>query len=1819
VESTLEPGSAVAGLAAKRGSVGLLPGELRTKGEAAIMAVPDKLKGRYEIKEVLGQGGMGLVFRAWDTTVKRDVALKTLRDAPTRAALQMFYKECEVLAAMSHPNIVEIFDIGEFEDEGKSKPYFVMPLLPGAPLDRLIKTASHRLTVERVVDIVCQACRGLQAAHERGLVHRDIKPSNLFVMDDDSVKIIDFGVAHMAESGLSIGAKGTLLYMAPEQLQMKPATPASDVYSLGVSSYEALTRRRPFDGVKEAEIVESIMHSVPPPVSDLNPACNQTLSRVIHKALAKQPWNRYASAKEFSDTLLKGLRNEAIEFFSPERLQPRIERATKAFEQGDLQFATEILSEIEAEGHIDPAIGPLKQQIEAAGKQKTIGQLLESARTRFEQNEHPLALQKIQEILQLDPGNAPALGLKASIENKATAAKIDEWLRLANQHIGNQAWSHAREALHNVLQLKADEPRGMQLLADVDRKEQDFIRLRKEKEELYSSALAAWNSGEVTSALSKMEKVVDLDHKAPETSAPERAASYQTFYNKVRSEHESIKNSYAEAKKLLDDRNFAQARAIADEWLGKYPGHALFQALKFDIEEQQRQVFSARIAEIDRQVEEEPDLERRVSIIEQAVADFPGEAHFERQLRPMREKRDLVNSIAAKARYHEERAQWAEALAQWEILGTIYSQYPGLGFEVERVTKKKQQQALSEAKSHWTTQIDAAMSAGAYSRALEIEAQAEAEFPNDPELAQLKALATQRAGRAAEAATLLAQGQSLVRQNAFDEGLEAMRQALKLDPQNGAIRVAIAGALVERAQGLVETDWRAAEPLIQQALEIDPAHVLARNLRIVAQDHKRDEAVNSCFTQARQFRAAGNFESALAEAEKCLAAYPLDPRLAQLRDILIKERDEARRAAGWQAPAPPMRAASPSASGAPVAAPPMAPPVVGGDIPTVATAHPLDGPPPPASAIFAIPTMPAPPAESVCPSCGARNPADARFCEECGQGMEAPAAAPPAPAAAAGTLCPVCGTENVADAIFCTGCGGTLSRAVPPAPPIFAPVEAAPPVVETPQATVFCMACGAPNEAGALFCTGCGGTLSQAAPEAPPAEPIFAPVEAAPPPLETPQATVFCMACGAQNEAGAVFCTGCGGNLGVAAPPPTGVSGLPPAAAPPAPPAAAPPAKPPGRRKTLVASLAAGGAVLLVVLGVILLLPKLRTAPPPGQLARVEVRTWPPGATIIVNGKIRGTSNFQLEDKPGAYQIDATLEGYQPASAQVQLKLGAKAPVELTLQPLPETVRLVTDFNDGKAVLDDQPPRDQQDGQVTFDAVPPGKHGLKLTSRLGQAEIQFELTPGAVPVLDSLPVVKNTAALVVGSFGNRARVYTTLLPAKVSLDGTPVGDATADGLQLTNVSAGSHELLVSDGKTQLKKVVDVGAAPLLAAYFQSDRNIGTIVVLTGEDGVEVYIDGKKERRQTSRGGQLRVQREPKEYRVRVVKPGFENVPEQTVRIAKGEEKKLTFKMVPLPTTAHLTLQGVPGAQVFIDQNAVGTVLPDGTFQISNLAPGEHTIELRKDRQRSRTVRRAFVAGQTVNLAENEVALRGGPGTLRVVVTPANATVTVMRSGHPPQTLSGSTIELDEGPYTVTARAAGHLERSEQVEVTGGQIVTATLTLPREERRATAMGMEGWQQPGGWKEEAGWQVRHGGGMVLYGVTGKPGVYEFTLMAASGGLLRGKAIQWFINYTDPKNYVLYRMDKDTLRRIQVVNGKRTELARKNHGLAMKEMMATLRVDVSPGLVVVSALNNGKWVTLDSWAESGGNLTAGRFGILIEGKDEMRLSGFRFVPKE
>ena len=861
----------------------------------AAPVLPRKLAGRYEIREVLGQGGMGLVYRAYDSVIRREVALKTLRDIPEPAALQLFYKECDVLASMSHPNIIEIFDIGEFDEEGQRKPYFVMPLLPGRTLDHLIRNAGHRLTVERTVEIISQTCRGLQAAHERGLVHRDLKPSNIFVMEDDSVKVIDFGVAHMTSNLSTMGQKGTLLYMSPEQIEMKPLSAISDIFSLSVVCYEALTGRQPFRCTREEEIIEAILRQIPPAASELNPAVNQSISRVVHKGMAKQPWHRFATARDLSDTLIKALRNEPIEIFDTVRIRPRIERASRALEQGDFQFAGEILGELQAEGHIDTQIGTLRQQLDRSVRQKTISQLLESAKARYEEEEDPLALQKLQEILQMEPDNGSALHLKSKIENRRSDRQIDNWYRLASQHIQNHAYTHAREALQNVLQIRPKESRALQLLSTVDREEQEYNKLRQEKANLHKAAVDAWQKGEVSAALTKMALVLDLDRRAPDSSNPERSSAYQNLYNQVRSEHDALNNGHAEARKHLADHNFPKASAVCDQLLAKYPGNALFQALKFDIEEQQRQDLSAFIASIDRQVESELDLDKRVNILKDAIEQHPEETHFGKALRITQDKRDLVNSIIARARHHEEQGLFAEALGDWEILHNIYNQYPGLKFEIERLQKRREQQSRSEAKSRWTEQIDSCMHSSDYSRALDLLQQAQSEFPEDSELIELEKLAREGVTRSEEAHRLMQEGQDLCAERQWDEGIKLLRQAYELDEHNAISRAVLSDAMVEQARLVLDSDWKAAEGLVRQALDLNPLHAVAKSVRTLVLDRKREEFVNEILSQARKLQAGGDLPGAQVCVGQGLAAYATDPRLLQLRDSLERESEQARR------------------------------------------------------------------------------------------------------------------------------------------------------------------------------------------------------------------------------------------------------------------------------------------------------------------------------------------------------------------------------------------------------------------------------------------------------------------------------------------------------------------------------------------------------------------------------------------------------------------------------------------------------------------------------------------------------------------------------------------------------------------------------------------------------------------------------------------------------------------------------------------------------------------------------------------------------------
>jgi len=844
----------------------------------ASTALP-QVSPRYSTEAILGQGGMGVVYRAYDSITKRPVAIKTMWGDLVAGSLELFEREWTVLARLSHPNIVDILDTGEFQENGQRKPYFVMPLLPGKTLEQIIKTESQRLTVERVVEIMCQACRGLQAAHDHGLVHRDLKPSNIFVMDDDAAKIIDFGVAHLADSRSVTGIKGTLQYMAPEQADLtKPVSAQSDIFSLAVVCYEALTGRKPFARRTESETIEAICNDIPPPASEINGAVNQMVARTVHKAMAKQPWQRFASARDFSDTLRRALRNEPIECFDPAKIQPRIEAVKKAYSDGKNKLAKQLLSELESEGHIDPEMPVLRMQIQ----QQKIRELLEDARTCMEGDQHPLALalENLGEVLKLDPNHAEALAMRAQVQ-------MEGWFRQAETNRKNQLFRQARQSLQEVLNMDSTNTRALKMRAEIDQTEQEIVKFREEQERLYEGAMAAYRNGEISSALSKLERGLDMARRPDgRTLSTELDAQYQSFYDKVRSERDAARNAYAEGRKCLEDKNTARALEICAENLQKHPNDPMFQALKLEAEELERLERSAAIAEVNRRADSEPDLDKKLSLIQEARERFPNEPHFQSSLKLIQDRRDLVNSIVTRARQYEEHGQYAEAANQWDILRTIYPVYPGLEFEMERLARQREEHAHAEAKANWMERIDGHFAGGEYAKARDVIQEALNNFPNDKELEGLGSLAEQGVRRSAEAGVLLAQGRELCAAKNYAEGLEALRRAERLDPRNAAARATLLTCLVEHSRELITKDWRAAEPLIQEANGLNAEDPVVRSLHSLLESNKRQEGINNILVEARGLQAADDIAGARKKVEEGLKQYPNEARLAQLLNTL---------------------------------------------------------------------------------------------------------------------------------------------------------------------------------------------------------------------------------------------------------------------------------------------------------------------------------------------------------------------------------------------------------------------------------------------------------------------------------------------------------------------------------------------------------------------------------------------------------------------------------------------------------------------------------------------------------------------------------------------------------------------------------------------------------------------------------------------------------------------------------------------------------------------------------------------------------------------
>jgi|CXWL01.1.fsa_nt_gi serine/threonine protein kinase len=247
--------------------------------------------GRYELGEKLGEGAMGLVFRARDTVLDRTVALKTLPfEGASDEIQERFRREAEAIGRMDHPNVVKVFDLGETD----GRLFMAMELLDGDDLRRLVELSAE-IPITEKLRVFAEACDGFSYAHSRGVVHRDIKPANIMVTKIGTTKILDFGLARM-ETHQTLTRKGVILgtpdYMSPEQATGRPADPRSDVFSCGAVFFEFITGFKPFRGATLHAVLFNIVSEPTTPVLTLAPETPARVAALIHRMIAKNPADR---------------------------------------------------------------------------------------------------------------------------------------------------------------------------------------------------------------------------------------------------------------------------------------------------------------------------------------------------------------------------------------------------------------------------------------------------------------------------------------------------------------------------------------------------------------------------------------------------------------------------------------------------------------------------------------------------------------------------------------------------------------------------------------------------------------------------------------------------------------------------------------------------------------------------------------------------------------------------------------------------------------------------------------------------------------------------------------------------------------------------------------------------------------------------------------------------------------------------------------------------------------------------------------------------------------------------------------------------------------------------------------------------------------------------------------------------------------------------------------------------------------------------------------------------------------------------------------
>jgi eukaryotic-like serine/threonine-protein kinase len=576
--------------------------------------------GRYDIVGELGRGGMGVVYRGEDRLIGREVAIKTLTEV-TAELRDRFYVEARS-GILNHPNIVTVYEFGEHE----GMPYIAMEFVAGDSLEKILRSG-RKLTLLETLSIVEQLCSGLGYAHQNRVVHRDIKPANLIVQPDGKVKIVDFGIARLADQSTRLtktdAVIGTFHYISPERLKGEMSDGRSDIWSVGVMLYQMLSGELPFNG-EDVSTLYKVINEPHPSIKSLVPDLSGDLAAIVDRALAKNPDDRYGAAEEMAFDL-QGI----SEGLKKERVGDLLTSARRLMEQRQFASARTVLIDLQ---RIDPQnleakrlTREVQEQLNKLQKAEQVRQIVEQAEEAVLAQNYDDAVSFYRQAMKLDTENA--LQLNERLENALRLKEKQDKIRTL--------WKQASDARERGDLISAQELLGQAL--KFDEKSTDLRNAystvvremeRKAKEgklqELLAAARQQYTSRRYTEAITRLRAAAEIDPANPEVQKLLHESATRQEEERRRG---LIEEMVSEIQESIYREDYDRALNQINRALEKLPTEAQLIRLKTETERKKREQQTQQIVQFAAQKAQEiffsAPLEA-ISVVDKALDQVPG-------------------------------------------------------------------------------------------------------------------------------------------------------------------------------------------------------------------------------------------------------------------------------------------------------------------------------------------------------------------------------------------------------------------------------------------------------------------------------------------------------------------------------------------------------------------------------------------------------------------------------------------------------------------------------------------------------------------------------------------------------------------------------------------------------------------------------------------------------------------------------------------------------------------------------------------------------------------------------------------------------------------------------------------------------------------------------------------------------------------------------------------------------------------------------------------------------------------------------------------